>query len=459
MKTPPAVTDADFARLKAYVIAATGLAYYADKDEDLAGRVGRRMAQREIGDCAAYLHVLEDEDGRGQELDRLISELTIGETYFFRQPEQFAALAQVVLPEILERNRDKRRLRIWSAGCATGAEPYSVALLLQREFAGRLAGWEVSIVATDLNREFLARAREARFDDWALRATPEEVKRACFRREGKSWILAPEYRDRVTFQYHNLVRDPFPSPAHNLCAFDLVLCRNVLIYFHREVSRAIVDRLRDCLADGGWLLVGHAEPEGELFHAFGSVIFTGETLYCKGLAGEEPVVPLALPAAAGPSEPAVAPPPRVNPPPPEEEPAPDLAALRRLADRGEWERAASCCRRLLDQDGLEPATHFYHALVLEQMGRAAEAESALRRAVYLDRGHVLAHYHLGLLLQRRDRERARRAFHNVLELLARMDAAHALPECDGITAAELAALTRTYLQLLDRVSSGREAGC
>src|SRR5207247_4028183 len=103
----------------------------------------------------------------------------------------------------------------------TGAEPYSIAILLKQEFAHRIAGWDVQILGTDLNQGFLSRARHGRFEEWAMRSTSESVKRRWFSQEGKSWLLVPECRDWVSFQYHNLVEHPFPSLLHNLVALDL----------------------------------------------------------------------------------------------------------------------------------------------------------------------------------------------------------------------------------------------
>ena len=111
----------------------------------------------------------------------------------------------------MRRNSAIRRLRIWCAGCADGAEPYSLSILVKHGLGLHLSGWEVSILGTDINRRGLVNAREGKFEDWSLRSTPEDVKRDCFLRQGKQWILAPHYKEGVSFQYHNLVDTPFPS--------------------------------------------------------------------------------------------------------------------------------------------------------------------------------------------------------------------------------------------------------
>ena len=154
--------DPLYPTLKEHLIQATGLTYYADKDDDLARRVRRRLSSLGVSDCASYLGVLRDPLRGRPELDELIAEITIGETYFFRHQEHFDALRDVVLPDLLARNQLKRSLRIWCAGCAEGPEAYSLAILLRREMAHKLADWEVSILGTDINRESLARAREGK---------------------------------------------------------------------------------------------------------------------------------------------------------------------------------------------------------------------------------------------------------------------------------------------------------
>jgi chemotaxis protein methyltransferase CheR len=478
------IADSAYRRLKDHVIASTGLAYYADKDAELAGWIAQRLAQLGLADCAAYLALLGTGAEGDAELDALIADLTIGETFFFRHRELFDALRQTILPDIIDRNQYSRQLRIWSAGCATGAEPYSVSILLKRDLADRLAGWDVTILGTDINKEFLARARTGRFEEWAFRSTPEDVKQACFARSGSSWLLAPEYREGVSFQYHNLVTHPFPSLLNNLFAFDLILCRNVTIYFSLDIMRRLIEQFHQSLVEGGWLLVGHAEPNIELFRAFHTVNAPGAVLYRKrsqppGMMGPMPFPVLAdrPPASASenrprwrplapvqglepwpasaverpapPKEPARGPRPMPSPPGARSVDS-ELEAIRALADRGEWQEAARHCQNALEKDRLNPVVYFYQALVFEQMGQHVETEHALRRVIYLDRGFVLAHYYLGLLLQKTGQlTQAARSFKNVLQLLTRIDAAHILADGDGLTAGELHRLTQMHLEVLE----------
>jgi chemotaxis protein methyltransferase CheR len=419
-------------------------------------------------------------DGRtGEtELDALAATLTIGETFFFRHQELFDALRERVLPELIERNRPHQRLRIWSAGCAIGAEPYSLAILLRKHFGPQIAGWDVSIVGTDINREFLAQAQRGQFGEWSFRSAPDGLKESCFVHAGQAWTIDAEYRRGVVFQYHNLVQHPFPSLINGLSAFDLILCRNVMIYFAPTVVSRLVGQFRDSLVDGGWFVVGPSEPSVGLFQAFQTVNSPGAVLYRKGpqLAAPLEWAPPDIGRALAPSPSnrrapreaiAILPqseretfagrrrPPnashhrRSRPLPARHEAT--LADVRANLNSGQSEAAADHCQKLISADRLNPLVYFYHALVREQQGQHAETEQALRRAIYLDRDFVLAHYHLGLVMQRYgDVRAAQRSFRNVLVLLQARDEDHAFVDADGLTVGALRRLTEMHLEVLSR---------
>jgi chemotaxis protein methyltransferase CheR len=456
------LSDPGYALVKQHLIASTGLAYYADKDEDLMRRIRRCMSSTGYRDWASYLERLRDPCQGPGEMDALIAEIAIGESYFFRHREHFEALRDIVIPNLISRRSAMRRLRIWCAGCADGAEPYSLSILLRRDLAYLLAGWEISILGTDINRRCLAAAREGRFEEWSFRATPPHVRRVCFEEAGKQWMIMPDYRTGVSFRFHNLVEDAFPPPGADFTTCDLIVCRNVMIYFDPERMQRVIGRLHECLAPGGWLLVGPSEPNMTHFRSFRVVNAPGVTLYQRpDPSMREEAQPIAPPAAAHSVVPAAAE--RMEaiatgltsaapaiPAPVESGKHPaTLDDLRRSADCGDWEEAARYGKELLRSDSLNPAVHFHYALVMEQMGDHAEMERALRRAIYLDRQAPLAHYHLGLLLQsRRELRAATRCFANTLELLSPLAPELMVPGADGITAAELTKLVRSQMDAL-----------
>lgn len=452
----PLLSDPYFSRLKSLVIEVTGMAFYADKDNDLALIVSDRMSQCGVKGCALYLERLQADKG---EMEALVAELTIGETYFFRHMEQFQALRQVVLPDILERNAGTRRLRIWSAGCATGPEPYTLAIMLKREFGARIEGWHVSILGTDINQKFLTRAREGRYDHWAFRATPEQILRECFEPVGKQWQIKPEYKSLVSFQYHNLTQNRFPSIVDNIAGFDIIICRNVVIYFSPETVADLVPRFHDTLVEGGWLVMGHAEPSMDLFRQFRTVTFPGAVLFQRQDASAfveparlapAPLPPMPLPARPTP----VRRPLPVTKPQPVAVPSatldnPPLDHLRTLADQGRWDEALAACDQLLRHEVLDWRVHYLHALIQEQVGDAEACEAGLRRAIYLERRAVMAHYHLGLFLLRKDdADGARRSFRNVLTLLVDQPEDSVVDEGETLTAGQMRETVAMHMKLL-----------
>ncbi|EME69360.1 methylase of chemotaxis methyl-accepting protein [Paramagnetospirillum caucaseum] len=471
--------DLAFPRLKALVIDTTGMAFYRDKDGDLARILAERMAEIGCGDCAAYLGLLQSQGQGKAEMDALIAELTIGETYFFRHKEQFDALRDLILPEVIERNRPVRRLRIWSAGCATGPEPYSVAIMLEREFGDRIAGWHVTVLGTDINQKFLTRAREGRYDEWAFRTMPDSLRAACFERAGSQWQIRPEFKRNVSFQYHNLIKSPFPSLADNIAGFDIIICRNVIIYFSQATVESLVPCFHESLNDGGWLIMGHAEPNQRLFSRFRTVNTPGAVLYQRVDRPDEAVVekappspppsslppplPKPAPLPAGRGEPSKAAPlRRVRPPVPSRPPpAPAVPAAgpseggdrlkvaRDLADSGQWEKAAAACDAIIAAVPLDAWAHFYRAMVHEQLGEDEPCEKALRRAIYLDRRLVLPHYHLGLFLARKDDAAgAVRSFRNAQALLAGLADEQPVNPGEKITVGQMREAVAMHLKLV-----------
>lgn len=450
---PVPTSDPAFAALKARLVARTGHHYYADKDDLLWERVGRRMRARGVPDPAGYLVLLEESEAEWAALE---AEVTIGETFFFRYAEQFAALRTTILPERLAARDAERRLRIWSAGCSTGPETYSVGIVLHELLGERFADWRIGLTGTDLNRDALAVARRAVYGAWALRTLGAEERGRYFRpgaREG-AFALRPEFRSLARFEPQNLMSLLDGTASLALTDYDLILCRNVLIYFHPDVVRALVRALAQRLRPGGWLLLGHAEPNPAFAEFLDAVALPGTAAYRRREDGAMPDgrplparpepapdmewVPLLPPTAPSP---AMVRPRRVAPAAPA--PAPSaadgaLVTVRALADAGDLEASWHACRAALGQNPTDPRLRYYEGLLARARARPDEAERAFRGALYLDKGFVMAHYHLGLTLVAAGRtEAGRRAVANALRLAARLPADAALPEGDGLTAGEL----------------------
>jgi chemotaxis protein methyltransferase CheR len=210
--------------------------------------------------------------------NNLIRKITIGETYFFRDSDTIEALRRYILPDLIARHQTDHTLRLWSAGCATGEEPYTLAILL-RQILSDIDRWKILILATDINRQFLSQAIAGRYRAWSFRETDPAIQSAYFTRDSETFTLEPAVREMVTFAYHNMAEDNYPSPINQTSNLDLILCRNVTIYLPNSLIQDIANRFYQCLSNGGWLIVGPSETHLEIYKQFQTIHFDRAIAY------------------------------------------------------------------------------------------------------------------------------------------------------------------------------------
>jgi chemotaxis protein methyltransferase CheR len=232
-----------------------------------------------------YLDFLTAGSGRAAEIPLLLNEITIGETYMFRHPAQLDALRNVVLPQIMQSKSALgiKRLRIWSAGCSTGEEPYTLAMFFLEEKEKQLAGWTVDILATDLNSNSLDTAKAGIYGDYALRNTTDAQRRKYFKDIGNNKLQVNDLlKSQIRFDRVNLSDD---TKMLFLKGIDVIFCCNVLIYFDLESKRRVVQHFFSNLVPGGYFFLGHAESLFKVDQTFQLVHFPGTTAYWKPPAG------------------------------------------------------------------------------------------------------------------------------------------------------------------------------
>ncbi len=490
-------SDELYVRFRDLLLARAGLHYPERKRADLLHGLGLVLNAGGYPNLdALYAAAVSNE----QAWDLVLAHLTIGETYFFRNGPQFDALRQHILPDILHRRSATRGLRVWSAGCATGEEPYSLAMTIG-ELVGGDPLWHVSILATDINPRFLERAREALYGDWSFRETPEEIRQRFWTKEQNRWRLRPEIRRLVTFARLNLAEPCYPSVATGTMAIDLLVCRNVTIYFDAATTRQVVERFFSALAPGGWLIVGHSEPQASVYQQFEVHNFPNTVVYRKPLdapmfpadswrgAGLEPhsqpsglqswsVPAPADPWAATPKLLASSRPLDARPAPiravlsnqqvsemPDRPREPDdatklrpasaaeIAALiklgRQSADRADWPTAESYCEQALAYDSLSIEAHYLLGQIYEHQGKLDPALAAYRRTVYLDAGFVPGLIGMGNIWRQIGRPReASRYYELAVRQLEQLPTMALVPGAEGATAGDLVALVNQQLRAI-----------
>jgi chemotaxis protein methyltransferase CheR len=246
----------------------------------LKDRCARRLKPLKSDSLRDYYDQLTTGPDRDAEIRNLLNEITVGETCFFRSPQQLNAVQKIVLPKVMEAKAKLSftRLKIWSAGTSTGEEPYTLAMLLLEESAGALKGWTWEIIATDLNDLSLVKAKEGVYDTYSLRNTPPHFKQKYFQPQGSHFAILPEVKKRVTFSRLNLLDE---SKLLFMKGNDIIMCANVSIYFDGASKRRTVQHFYNSLLPGGYFFLGHSESLYGVSDQFHLVHFPGATGYIR----------------------------------------------------------------------------------------------------------------------------------------------------------------------------------
>lgn len=264
--------DDEFAAIRALVRQHTGIALAPSKRELVYSRLVRRLRKLGLPSFSAYLSRLEA--GDPAEFEEFTNALTTNLTAFFRESHHFDYLANTVIPALAERNAANRRIRIWSAGCSTGEEPYSIAMTLL-ESAVNLRGWDIRVLATDLDSNVVAHAAQGLYREERFEKMPAARRHRWFQEmPGGQWQAKAELKDLVRFKGLNLMHD-WPMRGQ----FDVIFCRNVVIYFDKETQRNLFSRMARLQRPGDWLFIGHSES---LFKVSEHYQLVGKTIYRRG---------------------------------------------------------------------------------------------------------------------------------------------------------------------------------
>lgn len=274
------ISDEEFRQLRDFIYDQSGI-YVADNRKYLLeNRLANRIKALNLKSYGDYFHFLRFDAGRRTEMNRLFEVITTNETSFYRNPPQLKVFQESVLKTVLEEQRKKgqKKLHIWSAGCSTGEEPYTLAIILHEVLRGELAAWNIRITANDLSEGVLAAARRGVYSEYSLRTTPKEIVGRYFSPEGDKYKIKPEVKRLVTFGQINLSDR---AQLKRVERSQIVFCRNVIIYFDDEMKKQVISSYYDNLLPGGFLLIGHSESLHNISRTFKPVHHPGAIVYQK----------------------------------------------------------------------------------------------------------------------------------------------------------------------------------
>jgi chemotaxis protein methyltransferase CheR len=474
--------------LSRFILEHTGLHFPKKKWKTLSK--GVNLAAQALGYGASDFtsHLLSSAPTE-RTMDTLVGFLTIGETYFFRDKNLFQVLGDRIIRGFIQTPKSKnKKINIWSAGCATGEEPYSIAIVIDQMFPG-ITGWEINILGTDINPFFLEKAEMGVYSHWSLRETPQPLLKEYFIETGhRRFELVKRIRQKVRFARLNLMDKRYALQFDLLGSADIILCRNVLMYFNDQSRNNALQKLIGKLDENGWLITGPAESGFVQSPQMVSVKLANTLFHQKTAKArlKKPDFPLSVKqdkkrkppaggfpfetrdAANGPGDQAVGP---LGESANSEayqaalknyekgdyrQSAAELSKLleeskqsknrfllkgdalillaRSYANLGELEKAKKVCEQAIDAQKLNPEAYFLQSTISQALGDAGAAIRQLKRALYLNPEFVMAHFTLGmLLLQGKKTQDAKKSLKTALSLLSAKDPDELLPYAEGIT--------------------------
>jgi len=491
-KATPTSSPLPIALLKALndkLSAEVGINYSADRFSDLYRHfktIAKEFEFRHVDDCIKWLtdHQLTD-----RQLSVIASHLTIGETYFFREPALFDHLSQEILPELITARRKGRLyLNLWSAGCASGEEPYTLAIILSKLIPD-WKDWSINIFASDLNHHFLAKAKMAKYTNWSMRACQPDLVARYFKKDGESaFIFDPSLRSMVQFQKLNLAR---PDDYHQFVevgSMDIILCRNVFIYFSEETAHKVTAKMSEFLTPKGYLFVSPSELSAVVEDKYHKLTYSGGTYFEKSdgkprlkAVKASPVVqpllskPKPMPLAAAKSgtspfdfnfidiKPKLAVPAELDA---------KFKKAQKLFEQGAWQEVAQVLLGLyehqykeaevasmlsrsyanrnwlvealawntiaIEKDNLNYLHYYLRASILEARGDTEEAVDCFRQTLFLNPESVIAQFAVSnLLIKIGRRTKAKSHLKSAQRLLLDYEDDDIIPDSEGLTAGSL----------------------
>ena len=496
-------------RIKHVITNKTGLYIWSRDTEKLAILIANRVKSLKVNDAQSYYDILSGFSPISLlEWKYLNTQLTTSETFFFRDKGQFSLLERRILPELIEKNKSARSLKIWSAGCSSGEEAYSVSILLH-ELIPNIHEWNIQIFGTDINEEILEKARLAEYGAWSFRMVDPVVKDRYFLPRGSNWSVLDKYKKIITFLPGNLKTDNYPDYNNGIFNADLIICRNVFIYFDHETISQVIKKFQNTLTTNGYLLTGHTELYGHDLGQLQTFSFQESVIYQKIAEGiapvkkeiTKPVIPFTkpetfkatpppaskippkidlsinkishLPKQANQAQPPVLSQQVVSTPLEEAKIKFSNGAYRDVirlvkeilqsdpnhfeavyliaeayANSGDHATAKQYCEKALTIDKFAIQPYYLLSKIIEELGNLQQAKDYLKKIIYLSPNYIAAYVELGsLYTHENDKPRAKKMHETALNLLQRLPADSLVEPFDNIKVSDLIEFLKVTLSL------------
>lgn len=431
-------------QLSKFITSLMGLYFPESRFSDLERGIKHAAQEFAFTDTEAFIKWLLPSKLTKRHIEILSSHLTVGETYFFRDKQSFEVFEEHILPELIKiRQKKGRYLRIWSAGCSSGEEAYSIAILLKKLISD-INDWNIVILATDINPHFLKKASAGIYTDWSFRRTPSFIKEKYFRRtKNGDYRIITDIKKMVVFEYLNLAEDIYPSLLNNTNGMDIIFCHNVIMYFSPEILNKAVQGFYNSLVDTGWLSVGPTDFIRQISFPFIDVNFGEATLYKKDAEktydyknSHKKAIPLPLPVIDTSKSQESRERDDVNlslyrataekrgKTPEKGGQKADIkendTLIKTYANSGRLDDALEECKKAIASDKLNPYYYYLLATILIEHGKIDDAVKSLKRAIYLDNDFILAYFILGnLMLRNGELKTSKKYFENTSRLLSK----------------------------------------
>lgn len=442
---PQTIDAATLIELKRLISSKTGLTEFGKDDIKLQKFFTSRIKELALQSSVDYIKLLSEfGEGGNEELKKIAVELSNTETFFFRDHGQMSLLREKILPQLIEKNKLTRNLHIWSAACSSGEEIYSIAMILH-ELLPDSTDWNLELTGTDINIQALEKARKGLYTHWSFRSVPESVIREYFTLAKSVYHLKDKIRNLVTFKYFNLVADLSEFPGTTKERFDLIICRNVFIYFNHDGVEKAVNNFIKALKPEGYLLTGHSELANRHFQGLSLIPFEESFIYSKvDSRTESRSVP---PARLKNNDPGLVSEPRIHLPKKrtaakidlpagpvtsatdqlqpqiELKNETDLLALARTkANSGRLDEAKNLCDMVSEQNPFNPGSYFLLGQIANEQGELENAIALFNKVLYLNHQFFPASVELASIYDfLGEKQRAQKCRGMALEQLAKLD--------------------------------------